>query len=388
MSLAGSSVAPSHLSIFAFLANDIPALQLEGGDHQPELIIKKGSRIMLTHFPRADAQDVDHVRFYSNEHNVHGACQPDDVVDFDRIVNAYITLRENQALPYEEEASMVSNDKPVEPAPSITSEQLAEMEAYYSQDPEFRRASNDTVLDVDELANMMSATNTRLEETPIRNPIAFAPSASTPAPPRPPTIQGSVAGKRHMPDSTMLNQEQLMQAAESEHVSTVVNKGIGSVANGMQRYAVKTDENIQRMGQLLSKQMDASKSNCEAITAMQGQLNSIANAVDPEKLLNTMAVVCEQLLEKQHQQRREDEIIDIRRAALKEVDQPPTMDTSPDPVAKVTVEPTLVTQPKGKKPILKKKGRRSARFTLPDSDSDSDSEIAELIHNRTVDPQS
>ena len=379
MSQAGSSIAPSHLSIFAFLAKDIPATQLEGGNQYPGLVVQKGSRVMLTHFPRSTAHDVDHVRFYSNEHRVHGMCQPDDVTDFDQIVSAYITLHSNQALPYEEEASMISNDKAVEQAPSINSELLAEMEAHYNNDPEFARAGNETVLDVDDLADMMSTTNTRLEGTPIRNPIFQATATSTPAPPRPPTVHGSMAGKRHLPDSTMLEREQVAHAEESKQVEAVVNRGIGPVAIGMQEYALKTDNNIQNMGKLLSKQMDASKHNQVAIGAIQSQMNSISSALDPENLAKTMAAVCDQYFQ--------DKEIQTRMTNLKSTPETATNIIPNSDPHELPVEKSKNKQPV--KPILKaKKGRRSARFTLPDSDSDSDSEIMELIQNRTFDPQS
>ena len=84
MSTCGSSIAASHLSIFAFLANDIPARQLEGDALSDDFVIEKGTRIMLTQFPRSSGFEKDHIRFYSNEHRLHGTCQPDDVQNFDK----------------------------------------------------------------------------------------------------------------------------------------------------------------------------------------------------------------------------------------------------------------------------------------------------------------
>ena len=407
MSETGSSIAASHLSVYAFLANDVPVSVIDYPDIEKGAIFNKGSRVLLTSFPRDELDDIDFIKFYSNEHKLYGACEPEDIRDFQTVVKSYITLRNLGAFPYDDEATVASEKEPnnrlfdadstasseedhsaetvqhviqADDAQSITSEQMAEMEAYYSQDPEYARTGNNNVLDADDLADMMSTTNMRLDDTAVENPINMAPITSTPAPFRQPNGQASVASKRQMADSTMLEREQLAHVEEKNQVTNVVNQGIGNVATGMQKYALKTDENIQRMGDLLSNQMSETKNHADAIAAMQVQMKSIASAVEPEKFVKTMTGLFEQLVDKHLQ---------AQKSQAQSTQPTINMDTEPAAISERMTEPqTEKAAPKVKSIMKPKKGRRSARFILPDSDSDSDSEIADLIQNRTFDPQS
>ena len=393
---SGSCIAATHLSIYAFLANDVQVSRVDYPSIEPGMVFKKGSRVMLTSFPRDELDDIDFIRFYSNENKLYGACEPEDICDFQTVIDSYITLRKHGAFPFDDEASIASekvpctifdslsaassetdeNDSPVtvkevdvHRAQSIASDLDAEMEAFYNQNPEFARAGNETVLDADDLADMMSTTNMRLDDTAANNRTSLAPVTSTPAPNRQPSIQG-LSSKRHVADSTMLGREDLMRMQESKQVEAAVNQGIVPVATGMQEYALRTDNNIKQIGDLLKNQMNRASSQDQAIGNLQTQLSSLANSLDTNQLAQTIIANVGQHFAA---------TIDAKFSELKQ-----TVD--PAPIMNTAVDPPAETQ---KKPITKaKKGRRSARFTLPDSDTDSDSEIAELIHNRTFDPQS
>ena len=100
MSQAGSSIASTHACFHAFLLSDIPVDQLHprplGADFIP-----RGSRVKLIKFLLTNADEK--VRFYSNEFKAYGFCDPEDIQDFDKSVKAWVTMRDTEALPYEED---------------------------------------------------------------------------------------------------------------------------------------------------------------------------------------------------------------------------------------------------------------------------------------------
>ena len=381
MSTSNRSVALSHCSIYAFLANDIPFEQLQGDKVNADLVIQKGSRIMLTHFPQSNIREAEQVRFYSNEYAVHGVCLPSDILDFDLVVGSYITLKEKQALPFEEEASSIPDDARSEVTPSVIST-TAQMEKFYGENPEFPRGADDTVVDADDtLAQLMSTTDMRLEATPNRNARLFPPT-STPAPSRPKSVVNPISGKRQNADTTMMNREQLAQAEETRQVEDVVSQKIGSVATGVQDYARRNDVKVNHLSDLVSSQVNQ-------MTLLQQQMSHLTTVMNPATLAESMANIANQCLNSHMENLHIESRMDALKASPAKVPIPAQTTKANKSKAsgprigrsEKTNDPPL--------PTLKpRKGRRSTRFMIPDSDSDSDSDINDLIYNRTFDPQS